>query len=273
MATTFETQKETTPAGVESAASTFCWYELHTPDAAAAEAFYQPVLGWATRDAGMPDRKYVLVSAGDVPVGGLLEKPARAFELGDKPAWVGYIGVGDLGESCERLQKAGGTVHRAAEDIPGVGRFAVVGDPQGAVFVLFQPADGVTPPERPGNCTPGMPVWHELAAPDSDSNFQFYAGLFGWTKVSELDMGPGGMYQMFAAGAGPIGGMMSLMNGAQKSAWLFYFHVPEIAAAMDSVEQHGGKVVYGPAPVPGGALIAHCLDTQGALFGIVGPAS
>lgn len=272
MATTFETQKET-PAAVESAASTFSWYELHTPDAAAAEAFYKAVLGWGTQDAGMPDRKYIMVSVAGVPVGGLLEKPAQAFASGEKPRWVGYIGVKDLTGTSERLQKAGGTVHRPPEEIPGVGKFAVVADPEGTVFVLFQGLEGMTPPEQPGNCTPGMPVWNELAATDSESSFRFYADLFGWTKVQSVDMGPAGMYHMFAAGAGPIGGMTSLMNGAKSSGWLFYFHVPNIGAAMDLVKQHGGTVVFGPSPVPGGALIAHCLDIQGAKFGIVGPAA
>jgi hypothetical protein len=270
MTTTLETEKKTLGAGVETEISTFVWYELHTPDAAAAEAFYKPVLGWGTQDAGLPDRKYVLVNVGDVPVGGLLQKPAAAFASGEKPHWIGYIGVNDLANACQRVQEAGGVLHRSPEAIPGVGTFAVVADPEGAVFVLFQAPDGITRPERPQPCTPGMPVWHELAASDSESDFRFYAGLFGWTKVDAIDMGPSGVYQMFAAGGGPIGGMMRPMNAAQSASWLFYFHVEQIEAAMDRVKQHGGTVVHGPSPVPGGAHIAHCLDTRGAIFGIVG---
>lgn len=271
MTTTLETQQEQGAAGTETEVSTFVWYELHTPDAAAAEAFYKPVLGWGTLDSGMADRKYVLVNVGEVPVGGLLERPARVFASGEKPRWVGYIGVKDLAACCVRLQKAGGTVHRPAENIPGVGTFAAVGDPQGAIFVLFQAPDGIVRPEPPGSCTPGMPVWHELAAIDYESDFRFYANLFGWTKADAVEMGPNGVYQMFGAGSGPIGGMMSLRSAQQSAGWLFYFHVNDVQAAVDRVQQHGGRVVHGPSPVPGGAQIAHCLDSAGAVFGIVGP--
>lgn len=270
MTTTVETESPITGASAASEAFGFSWYELHTPDAGAAEAFYKPVLGWGTQDTGMPGRKYILVSVDETPIGGLLEKPASAFADGEKPRWVGYIGLRDLAKSCERLQKAGGTLHRPAEQIPGVGTFAVVADPEGAVVVLFQPADGASRPEQPPTCTPGMPVWHELAADDLDSTFRFYADLFGWTKVHELDMGPNGIYQMFGTGGGPIGGMMRRMNAAQHTGWLFYFHVEGIEAAMDRVKQHGGTVVFGPSPIPGDAQIAHCLDRGGALFGIVG---
>ena len=133
MQNTFD--KDTTP-------SDFVWYELHTPDAASAASFYQAVLGWGTQDSGQKDRNDTApVTVSNLPVGGLLEKPAASFSNGVKPGWMGYIGVGDVDASVKRLAQAGGIVHRPVEVIPGVGSFAVVADPQGAMFVLFQPPE------------------------------------------------------------------------------------------------------------------------------------
>lgn len=251
-------------------ASSFSWYELHTPDAAAAAAFYAPVLGWNVRDSGMQDKKYTLVSVGETPVGGLLEKPPAAFAAGEHARWLGYLGVSDVDAHCRRVWQAGGKVLRAAEEIPGVGAFAVVADTQGAVFVLFQPAAGVAPPERPGISTPGMPVWHDLGTADPEAAFRFYSDLFGWTKLHAMPMGPDGVYQIFAIDSQPAGGIATAPDPTN-TGWLFYFHVSEIEAAIDRVKQHGGTVVHGPSEVPGGQFIAHCFDPQGAIFGIVGP--
>lgn len=261
MTQTMETDLKREPAA-------FSWYELHTPDAAAAAAFYEPVLRWTAHDSGMPNQKYTLVSAGEMPVGGLLEKPASS---GEKARWIGYIGVGDVQAYSDKVQQAGGVIHRPAEEIPGVGKFAVVADPQGAVFVLFQPLAGVTPPGQPDAGTPGMPAWHDLGALDQESAFSFYANLFGWTKSDAIPMGPNAVYQMFAVGSQPAGGMMTVSNPGQGAAWMFYFYVDEIDAAIARVKENGGTLLHGPMVVPGGQQTAHCLDPQGAAFGMVTP--
>jgi uncharacterized protein len=250
--------------------SSFVWYELHTPDAAQADKFYRPVLGWNTKDAGMKDKKYTMLHAGEIPIGGFLEKPAQSFADGMKPSWMGYIGVSDVDSWCERLERAGGKIHRPSEDIPGVGRFAVVADPQGAIFVLFQPGDPSQTAMLPAPGTPGAVSWHDLGARDWQSAFAFYSDLFGWEKANAIDMGPAGVYQIFSLKGAPIGGMMTLENPKSAPGWLFYFNVDEIGAAVSRVKEQGGSITHGPSEVPGGLHIAHCLDTQGAAFGIVG---
>jgi predicted enzyme related to lactoylglutathione lyase len=253
--------------------SDFVWYEFHTPNAASADTFYRGVLGWGTQDAGLSDRSYTLITVGDIPIGGFLEKPADSFVAGAKPGWMGYIGVGDAAAYVKRVQQKGGTVHRALEVIPGVGSYAVVADPQGAIFVLFQPPDTSQSAQRPAPGTPGSAAWHDLAAIDWQTDFAFYADLFGWTKSNAMDMGPNGVYQIFASGDVQIGGMMTRMDPTQAPGWLYYFNVEETGAAVDRVKKHGGTIVHGPSVVPGGQQIAHCLDPQGAIFGIVGPKS
>lgn len=250
--------------------SSFVWYEFHTPDAKAAQAFYQAVFHWTTNDAGSPDRPYTIINADRVGIGGFLQKPPASFASGATPYWIGYIGVADLDSALAKHQKLGGKVHRAAETIPGVGHFAVVADPQGAIFVLFQPANAQQQLERPKAGSLGSPAWHDLAAVDWESDFAYYADMFGWTKSTAMDMGPNGVYQIFASGSQPIGGMMTRMNPTQPPGWLFYFHVEhDIQQAIDRVKQHGGTVIHGPSEVPGGQKIAHCLDPQGAIFAMV----
>ena len=116
----------------------FVWYELMTSDDQAAAAFCSQVVGWQTADAGMPDMRYTLLSAGGAVIAGLMTLPQAACDAGARPGWVGYIGVADVDGMAQRLQQAGGQVHRPPEDIPGVGRFAVVADPHGASFDLFR---------------------------------------------------------------------------------------------------------------------------------------
>jgi uncharacterized protein len=229
------------------------------------------VLGWNMQDAGMADRRYTLLCVDKTPVGGLLEKHATGFTAGEGARWMGYIGVNDVERYSKLVQQSGGVVHRAAEEIPGVGTFAVVADPLGAIFTLFQPPAGMTRPEQPAACTPGMAAWHELVTTDLESAFEFYSGLFGWTRADALDS-PNGVYQMFAAGSQPIGGMIALPSSERGYGWFFCFHVREIDAAIERVKQNGGVVLHGPSEVPGGQQVAHCLDTQGAFFAMVGPA-
>ena len=126
-----------------------------TSDIKAAESFYRSVIGWDAKDSGMTDRSYTIFSLGPRMVCGLMPVPEEARAKGVRPHWSGYIAVDDVDAYAERVKAAGGAVHRAPEDIPGVGRFAVAADPHGAVFILFKGSSDQEPvPAAPG--TPGM---------------------------------------------------------------------------------------------------------------------
>ena len=248
----------------------FVWYELMTSDSAAAESFYRQVVGWTTRDAGMPGMRYTLLSAGGGDVAGLMDLPAEACAAGARPGWLGYVGVDDVDAATARLRQAGGHVHKEPADIPGVGRFAVVADPQGATLALFKGAADMAP-TQPAADTPGRVGWHELHAGEEATAFAFYSTLFGWTQADTMDMGPMGIYRLFAAGSTAIGGMMTRTPEMPVPCWLFYFNVEAIDAAAERVRAQGGRVVNGPMEVPGGSWIVNALDPQGALFALVAP--
>ncbi len=245
----------------------FVWYELMTNDSVVATAFYRAVVGWDAADAGMPDGPYTLFSVAGTPVAGLMALPAEGRQSGAEPRWIGYVGVPDVDAHLPHLIQAGGAVHRMPTDIPGVGRFAVVADPQGSVFVLFNGLSGSTPQAAAAG-------WHELRADDAP-DFAFYETLFGWSRAEAIDMGPMGLYQTFATGGAPVGGMRTILVTRPAdmlgSGWLFYFNVPDIEAAAARVREAGGRVMDGPHPVPGGSWILHCGDPQGAAFALVAP--
>jgi predicted enzyme related to lactoylglutathione lyase len=248
----------------------FVWYDVMTTDIKAAEAFYRRVIGWTAADSGMPGRSYTLLSMGPTMVGGLMPIPQEARKAGVGPGWMGYIGVDDVDVSAQRVKAAGGAIHRGPDDIPGVGRFAVAEDSQGAGFMLFKGASAETPtPVAAG--TPGHVGWRELHAGDGERAFGFYSGLFGWTKAEAMDMGEMGVYQIFSIDGVPSGGMMPKTPQMPAPMWVYYFNVEAIDAAKKRVQDAGGQVALGPQEVPGGSWILQCFDPQGALFALVGP--
>jgi predicted enzyme related to lactoylglutathione lyase len=175
----------------------FCWYELMTTDPVAAAAFYTNVVGWRAEDSGLPGMDYTIVRMDETGIGGIMAVPDEAAKAGARPCWLGYISVDDVDAMAARITAAGGSVKRAAADIAQVGRFAVVADPQGAVFIVFK-ANATTEPAPVAPGTPGHGGWHELHADDWEKVFPFYGELFGWAKSNAMDMGPMGVYQLFA---------------------------------------------------------------------------
>jgi uncharacterized protein len=245
----------------------FVWYDLMTPDLKAAEAFYSSVVGWKIADSGMPGMSYSILSAGDVMVGGLMQRPKEMGDAG--PGWNGHVYVSDADDYAKRVEKAGGAVHRPPTDIPGIGRFVVVSDPGGAVFILFWPNSDESPAPVPRG-TPGHIGWRELHASDGAKAWEFYSGLFGWSKSQALDMGKMGIYQLFKTGGeDDAGGMMTKMPEMPKPSWLYYFNADAIDGAAERVKKAGGKVTNGPMEVPGGSWIIHCADPHGNAFGMV----
>jgi len=258
------------PAAVEGR---FIWYELMTPDQDAAARFYGEVVGWTAADQPTPDangQRYLVLSAGDRGVGGILRLSQEMRDGGARPGWIGYVNVPDTDEAARRIKEAGGAIHMAPQDIPGIGRFAMVADPGGAPFYVMTPLprDDVPPPAAP--MTPGHVSWHELYAGNGEeAAFAFYAGQFGWETMTEMDMGAMGKYRIFGAEGVQMGGMMDKPKDMPAPSWTFYVNVDGIDAAIGRIEANGGKVAMGPHQVPGGSWIVQAFDPQGASFALL----
>lgn len=251
----------------------FFWVELMTSDPQAALAFYTDVVGWTKMPFG-EDGGYTLVVGSAGPLGGVMAIPAEAKECGMTPWWGGYIASADVDADAARLVAAGGSIQRPAEDIDGVGRFAVMGDPGGATFMLLKGSspDGM---EAPPPMAMGHVGWHELYSGNFDADMAFYTGQFGWTTGEAMDMGDMGIYQLVSQTGGSdfpsmSGGIMPVPKEMPAPLWLFYFVVGDIDAAAARVTAGGGTILHGPSEVPGGSWIVQLLDPQGAMFALVG---
>lgn len=113
----------------------FSWNELMTSDVAAAKAFYTALFGWEMQDEQVHGMIYTLIKTGDQKIGGLMAMPEDA--QASPPAWGAYVTVDDVDKQTERARQLGASVVVAPRDIPEVGRFAVIRDPQGAMLSLI----------------------------------------------------------------------------------------------------------------------------------------
>ncbi len=199
----------------------FFWDDIMTTDAEAAAKFYSHVVGWGLQDASNGGKQYALFTVDGQGVAGLMPIPAEAAKHGAVPAWLGYIAVDDVDAAAVKLKREGGTVHREPETVPGVIRFAVVSDPQGAAFYLAKGLLDATPPSPPAGAA-GTIGWRELYAGEWQSAFAFYEKMFGWTKAESFDMGAMGTYQLFATGDAAVGGMMTKPEAVPRPFWGYY---------------------------------------------------
>lgn len=248
----------------------FIWYELLTPDSDASKAFYDSVVGW-TIGARLEGMDYRMIEAPDGAVGGVMQLNADMIAGGAKPTWLGYFGVDDVDAAVASITAAGGQVHLPPFDIAGVGRIAMVTDPQGVPFYVMRGAsDGTsTAYSRHGL---GHVSWNELLTPDDAAALAFYDKQLNIKKVGAMPMGAMGDYSFISNSEGgeAIGAVMKAPPGAP-SAWSFYFRVSDIEAAKQRIERSGGKVAHGPMEVPGGEMVLQATDPHGARFGLVAP--
>lgn len=251
----------------ESARGRFVWHDLLTTDPEAAKAFYTAVVGWGTTTWDQMETPYTMWTAGETPIGGIMQKPAEAVAAGAKPEWLAYVTVPDVDAAAARATALGGKVMAPPRDIPTVGRFAVLADPQGAFIAAYKPENAQ--PEAEGKPPLGDFSWHELATTDHEAAFAFYADLFGWEKTSAMDMGPAGVYQMYGRNGQTLGGMYTRpKETAGTPAWLHYARVVDVNAAAEKTKALGGQVIHGPMEVPGGDWIVMAVDPQGGPFAV-----
>lgn len=243
----------------------FVWYENLTGDTRATTAFYTDVVGWKTQPfAGGHD--YVMWVGSQGPLGGVMKLPDEAKKAGEPPHWMAHVQVDDVDASTALVKKLGGKVYKEPTDIPEVGRFAVLADPQGASFCVFKPKEAMTLHDVTKE---GEFCWNELMTSDVGAAVRFYSEVFGWKVLEEMDMGPAGTYRVFGIGGQRLGGMMALPKGARMHpSWLFYTETSNLDAAVDRAAKKGAKLMNGPMDVPGGGRIAQLTDPEGAPFAL-----
>jgi predicted enzyme related to lactoylglutathione lyase len=247
----------------------FVWYELLTKDVPAAIAFYGDVSGWKTQPFGQGG-EYTMWVGGQGPLGGVMRLPDELAKQGVPPHWTAHVNVENVDATAAKATKLGGKIHHGPEDVPTVGRFAVIGDPQGAVLCVFAPSGG--PMTLHDASKDGEFCWNELMTSDSAAGWKFYSELFGWRILQDMDMGPMGTYRMYGIGEVGLGGVMTKPKDApMPPMWIYYQSTSDLDATIGRATKKGAKVLFGPQEVPGGGRIAQLLDPQGALFALHQP--
>jgi uncharacterized protein len=237
----------------------FSWTDLGAADAEAAKRFYGGLFGWSFDDMPIPDDGFysMALSAG---------KRAAAIytmQAEQPPAWLSYVTVEDADAAASRARDLGATTIQEPFDVMEAGRMAVLQDPTGAVFAVWQPRESIGATIVNG---PGALSLNQLNTTDPQRAQDFYRGLFGWR--SESVGGDDQPYWGLFIGERVNGGMMPLPPGAGAPPhWLVYFGIDEIDAAAERITELRGTVMVPTTPVPGGEiLVAH--DPQGAVFGL-----
>jgi predicted enzyme related to lactoylglutathione lyase len=243
----------------------FVWYEYLAKDAKKAVAFYTDVIGWKTEKFAMGG-DYVMWVGNQGPLGGVMALPDEAAKMGTPPNWMAHVQVENVDSTAALAKKLGGNILKEPADIPTVGRFSIIADPQGAVISVFTPT---SPMDLHDSTKAGEFCWNELMTSDNVAAFDFYTQLFGWKILHEMEMGPMGTDRIFGLGERQMVGMMTMPPGSpMPPMWIYYTEVVDLDAAMALAKKDGATVMNGPMDVPGGGRIAQLMDPQGAAFAL-----
>jgi predicted enzyme related to lactoylglutathione lyase len=249
----------------------FVWHELMTRDVPAAKKFYASVIGWKPQ-AWPLDPAYTVCQSDQGPAAGIFAITAD-FPAEMPAHWMSYVGTRDVDGTAAAAVRAGGSILKGPDVIEGAGRYAVLKDPQGAVFAILDPENAR--PEPVGMPPPGLFSWHELATSDLDAAFAFYNGLFGWEALMRMPLPDGATYLIFGTNGIQRGGIYNKPPDMPAPPhWLPYAQVADADAGWKSAESGGAKLAAGPMDVPGGSRVVTFFDPTGAAFAVVStPAS
>lgn len=244
-------------------AGTFSWADLATTDQDGAKAFYSSLFGWQANDMPVGDgTTYSMMQAGGKQAAAIAPQQQQQRDAGVPPTWNSYVTVESADAAAEKAGQLGATVHAPPFDVLEAGRMAVIQDPQGAFFMVWEPrahiGAGIVN-------APGALAWNELASPDVDASAAFYGELFGWT--TQPFEGSPQRYLVVRNGDRGNGGIRALGEGQGPPHWLVYFGIDDIDAGLARVEELGGTKLVGPMDI-GIARTGIVQDPQGAVFAV-----
>ena len=252
-----------TQSQMHHAPGSFCWIELATTDGPGAKKFYSELFGWTTHDSPVgPDMVYTMLKLGGKDVGALYQKGEM---MKDVPThWASYISVTRADEIAAKAKSLGGTIVKEPFDVMEVGRMAVIIDPTGAAFCIWQPGT------HTGFGVKGAPnslCWNELLTTDTARAIDFYTKLFGWTADTHGPM----QYTEWKNGDEHAGGMMQIQPhmGPMPPHWGIYFAVDDCDATFTKATSLGARAFVPPMDIENVGRFSTLSDPQGAVFAII----
>lgn len=245
-----------------TATSRFVWFEYQSTDVQKAQGFFGELFNWGVKEVPMPGGAYTMIAVGERTVGGYT--PA----IGTAPSsWLSHLLVASAKETAAQVASLGGKVIKEPFKVGEFGQMAVVADPHGAAFALWQPAKAEEPPAPAA----GSFVWNELFSADPDASVAFYRAIggFGHDTMSMDEMGT---YNLLTSGGAPRAGIMKKLMPQQAHAWLPYVQVASADATADKAKRLGATIVAPPSDIPNVGRFSILIDPQGASIGILQPA-
>ena len=254
----------------------FSWPELAATDQNAAVSFYRALFGWDLNEMPLgPGDTYSMFQMRGKETGAAYTMRPDERQSGAPPHWNSYVTVANVDESVKKAQELGAKVFAPPFDVMDAGRMAVLQDPTGAVFQVWQPNKSIG--AKILN-EPGALCWTELTTSDPAAAEKFYVALLGWTPKHSVAAVAPMAYTEFSVQGGdrPMAGMMAKpphMPPEMPSFWLPYFMVTDVDASVATATSLGGKAHVGPQDIPGTGRFAIIADPQGAAFAVFAPAA
>jgi hypothetical protein len=249
----------------------FCWIELVTSDQAGAKKFYTSLFGWSAEDSSPmgPGRFYTMFRLNGKDIGGGYTLMDDQKAMGVPPNWLVYVAVESADAAVEKAKQLGGNVFVGPIDVMEYGRMAVMSDPTGAVFAVWQPKQnqgmGVVGAE-------GSFSWADLSTPDQSKAAEFYKGLFGW-EFTKSEHDPENDYLHIKNGEHFIGGIQPARDRQPgvPPHWLIYFHASDCDASTAKAKSLGASAHFGPVTMENVGRFSVVGDPQGAMFSLFQP--
>lgn len=246
----------------------FSYADLQTIDLEAARTFYTDLFGWKVNEQPLGEGEVYLMfeKNGHTACAASRQSPEQTSQ-GMAPMWNTYFTVSEVDTRSKEAEAAGGSIYMHPFDVFDAGRMAVIADPAGAVFCLWEPKENI------GAQVMGEPntlSWAECASTDATKVRDFYTEVMGWT-YDEMDMGDAGKYTLFKAEGESASGLMQNPMPGVPSYWMVYFEVADCRQMTERVKSMGGKTFMDSDVVPGVGVISVLADPQGAMFGMIEP--
>ena len=247
----------------------FCWMELGTPDQPASKIFYGSLLGWTSQDSPIgPTEAYTMFELEGRPTGGGYRVGPGSHMPGVPPHWDIYIAVASADAIAQKAAAAGATIIKEPFDVFIYGRMAVIQDPTGAIFCIWEAK------QHPGILAKneeGAFCWADLSTPDPAKAKAFYEKVFGWTiSVGE---GEQSEYLHIQNGEAFIGGVQALehRNPNAPPHWLIYFQTADCAGVTLKATSMGARALAPTMSMPNVGIFSILADPQGAVFALYEP--
>ncbi len=267
-----ETPAEPKPAPAPAPSYThgkFVWFEHWSHDATNTDktkAFYTELFGWTFQDQEMAGQTFTTINLADKAIGMIMtsEKVPKA----KKAMWMGYISTADVDGAAAKAKEAGGTIHLEPTNMEGVGRFAVIGDKDGAVYGVVKTTAGDAKQAKPNMNEFGwMELWTKKGTEQAEA---YYTAALGY-QVQPFPMKKGKNYSMLSYDNNPYAGIIQAPQAKYANNWVPYVPVENVDEIIKKAKKAKGKTIGKPLDIDGVGRIGYLIDPSGAVIGVMTP--